>query len=89
MYHLTDELVAAIVTKYGDALPRLNLSGNSLHTINGISRFSSVESLDLSRNQITDLGPIAAMTQLRELNLAENSMYVLHQRRRLFLLCSV
>ena len=74
MYHLTDELIAAVIAKYGDGLQRLNLSNNNLRTIQNIQRLSAARHLDLSGNYIVDVSPLAAMSSLESLNLAENRM---------------
>ena len=74
MYHLTDELIAAVVAKYGEGLQRLNLSCNNLRTIQNIQRLSNVRHLNLSGNFIVDISPLAGMSSLESLNLAENRM---------------
>ena len=74
MYHLTDDLIAAVIAKYGEGLQRLNLSNNNLRTIQNIQRFSDLRHLNLSGNYISDIAPLAEVTTLESLNLAENRM---------------
>ena len=74
MNELMEELVAAIVSKFGDNLPNLSFPHNNLRQIEHIFRFSSVRDLNLSCNRITDISPLASMTQLEEVNLSENYM---------------
>jgi hypothetical protein len=53
----------------------LDLSFSSIVDATGIQCFTSLEVLDLNKNQLSDLTPLAALTQLRSLSLAYNSLY--------------
>lgn len=74
MYHLTNDLIAAVIAKYGEELTRLNMSHNDLRTIQNIQRLSALKHLDLSGNSISDISPLETLTSLETLNLAENRM---------------
>jgi Leucine-rich repeat (LRR) protein len=76
--NLEDDLVKSIIDKYGRNLQKINLSNNGLKSISRINEFAnSVESLNISKNEIVDLTPIESLQELRELNASDNFMYVL------------
>lgn len=77
MQRLEDDFIDSILEKYGKDISKLNLSNNGLTCIRNIDRLgSSLTSLNLANNDLVDIRPLAALSSLRELNLAQNSMYV-------------
>ena len=53
----------------------LDLSFGSIQDITGIQCFSSLNDLMLGKNQVSDLTPLASLTELRNLNLAYNDLF--------------
>ena len=55
-----------------EQIPRLDLSGLGLSRIDSVSRLTGLEDLNLSSNQIEDLGPLRGLKKLVVLDLSNN-----------------
>ncbi len=62
--------------KYGDAyaLQTLNIAGNLICDISGLSGISSLKTLNLTNNLISDITPLATCTALQSVNLSKNGI---------------
>ena len=71
------EVIKGLVRIFGSS-GRLELSGKQLADISALEKMCSLEGLDLSGNQITDLGPLVNLVESgcgnleHELNLSDN-----------------
>lgn len=72
---ITEDLVEAVVSRYGKKIEKLNFSGNGLRGISKIGHISEVLTrLDLSKNDLVDIKPLEVLTTLKFLDLSQNSI---------------
>ena len=55
-------------------LTLLNLSGNQLTNVSGLSGLSTLVTLNLNSNQLTDISPLSGLTALTTLGLGNNQL---------------
>lgn len=67
--HLIDKQVTNV-----QQLTRLDCSNAGIRNLAGLERFVAIEELNLASNQLTDLTPLAKLSQLRVLILRENPL---------------
>ena len=65
--------VDALLT-FTTKLTSLNLSGNPLADLSGVSQLTHLETLDLSETSIIDVAPLASLVDLKSLNLSDNAI---------------
>ena len=72
--HLGLDESSDIMQSRTDTITAINLSGLGINSLSDIVYLPNVEVLDLSDNDITDVGPLNALSSLRDLNLKGNEL---------------
>jgi hypothetical protein len=72
---INDDLIKKVTGQYDLSLvQRLNLDNFGLKSLGNLVRMESLCDASLSRNDITDISPLANLTELRRLNLSDNML---------------